>query len=244
MTVVFCQQTTPFFLLHSFCHVVLLYYATHATAFVLSIYNNHCKLRQKKYFFSVNNEIQKTCSLLHTKLIIQGMLFISTTFCVRAALCILNFGTWFTKYFSSSHCTAAVSHRQRRVKRVLNWNFILLMALTLISSGCISLFQTLSRAPSVTVLQNLIPALLTLWQSWGICLVTLKAPYYFVSSHAEQSISLLLASPSRISPYTDSWLTVYFPWTLMFWKYFFFLTANMVELSIWSKPHLDLNWLH
>lgn len=25
---------------------------------------------------------------------------------------------------------------------------------------------------------------------------------------------------------------------------FFFLTANMVELSIWSKPHLDLNWLH
>lgn len=118
------------------------------------------------------------------------------------------------------------------------------MALTLISSGCISPFQTLSRAPSVTVLQNLVPALLTmhsLQQSWGgIFLVALKAPHYFVSSQAEQSISLLPASPSRISLYTDSWLTVYFPWTHMFWKYFFFnckygWIEHMVETSLRFK---------
>lgn len=52
---------------------------------------------------------------------------------------------------------------------------------------------------------------------------------------------LLLASPSKISIYTDSWLTVYFPWTLMFWKYFFFFNCkygwnkHMVETTLRLK---------
>lgn len=93
-----------FSLLLSFYHVVLPYYSIHATAFVLSIYNNHCKLRQKKCFFSLNLEIQKTRSLLHTKLIIQGMLFISTTVLCQSSTLYLKL--WNLVYKSSSPLTA------------------------------------------------------------------------------------------------------------------------------------------
>lgn len=53
------------------------------------------------------------------------------------------------------------------------------------------------------------------------------------------NLLFLLASPSKISIYTDSWLTVYFSWTLMFWKYFFYCkygwNKHMVETTLRFK---------